>query len=308
MAVQQRSLGAYTSLEQLMSYQLAARFLTLNRNTRAIKHLAGPYKSSIRGRGMEFEDVRLYQPGDDVRTIDWRVTARVGLTHTKQFREEREKPVMIIVDQRQSMFFGSKLTLKSVLAADLAAFIAWASLAQGDKVGGLLFNDVQQAEIRPRAQRKNVLQLLQLICNFNQRLNVQSLGEQQSLQYMLQEMQRVCRPGTRIFLLSDFHDLQESANPLLHQLTQHCDITAIHISDPLEHQLPNQGLYPAFTGTKTLVLDSHDHDSRKRWQQSFANQFATQKKQLGQFGIPLIPASTVNAPLKVLQTYFGTKR
>jgi len=109
----QRSLGAYTDLNQLISYQASARHLSMHRNKRAIQHLAGPYQSLIRGRGMEFDSVRLYQPGDDVRMIDWRVSARVGKTHTKQFREERERPVMLVVDQRQALFFGSQKATKS---------------------------------------------------------------------------------------------------------------------------------------------------------------------------------------------------
>lgn len=308
MALQQRSLGAYTSLEQLMSYQLAAKHLSMLRNTRAIKHLAGPYKSTVRGRGMEFEDVRLYQAGDDVRTIDWRVSARVGITHTKQFREEREKPVMLIVDQRQSMFFGSKIALKSVLAADIAAYIAWASLAQGDKIGALIFNDAKQSEIRPRAHRKNVLQLLQALSDYNQQLSYAAISRSQSLYTLLQEAQRICRPGTRIFLLSDFHDVDEQSNALLYKLSSHCEINAIQIYDPLEQQLPVKGRFAAFTGQQSVVLDSANKQTQTQWQQHFDQHQADLKKRFGQFSIPLIPISTQDSPLDALQNYFGAQR
>lgn len=308
MLAEQRSVGAYTNLPQLIRYQLPARQLSMHRNTRALKHLAGPYKSIIRGRGMEFEDVRLYQPGDDVRTIDWRVTARVGQTHTKQFREEREKPVMLIVDQRQAMFFGSRISMKSVLAADLAAYIAWASLAKGDKVGALLFNDSSQQEIRPRAQRKSVLQFLQQLNDYNQQLNYQPLSQQQYWHNILPEVRRLARPGTRLFLISDFHDLHADDDHWLYSLSRHCDITAFHIFDPLEKALPEKGIYAAFNGGQSRILDSSNRNTQQQWQQRF-NEHQTQlKKQLGRFGIPLIPASTSEAPLDILQAYFGGAR
>ena len=137
--------------------------MRLGRRNRALSVLAGPNKSNFRGRGIDFEEVRNYQPGDDIRSIDWRVTARTGTAHTKLFREERERPVLVAVDQRSSMFFGSSHCFKSVLAAQLASLLAWSALDAGDRVGGLVFNDASHREIRPRRSRKTVLALLSQI-------------------------------------------------------------------------------------------------------------------------------------------------
>jgi|SRR5690554_1643978 len=306
LAVNQRSLGAYTNLKQLISYQSSARHLSMHRNKRAIQHLAGPYQSLIRGRGMEFDSVRLYQPGDDVRMIDWRVSARVGKTHTKQFREERERPVLLVVDQRQSLFFGSQKSTKSVLAADLAAYIAWASLHKGDKVGGLVFNDLEQQEIRMRAQRKNVLHLLQTISDYNQQLNYQACEQKNNWNTVLQDINRISKPGSQIFLLSDFHDINANANDVLYRLSRHCDVSAIQVYDPLEQQLPDKGVYSVFSAHSEKLLQSQKH--QQLWQQHFAQQQAALKQQFGQFGIPLIPASTHDNPWDVLQAYFGARR
>lgn len=307
MTYQQRSLGAHTSLSQLAAYRLAASRLLLKNNTRAIRQLTGPFHSNKRGRGMEFEDVRLYQPGDDIRSIDWRVTARTGLTHTKQYREEREKPVLIVVDQRQTMFFGSRHAMKSVMAADIAAYIAWSCHSRGDRVGGLVFNDSRHQDVRPGQQRKTVLQLLQCISDFNQALDRHAFSEQQHWLQVLSEIKRISRPGTQVFLISDFHDLDEQCSALLHDLARHCEITAIKVCDPLEEQLPVNGLYQAFNGKDTVRFES-TRKNRQRYHDDFVQQHQALQTLLNRFAIPLIPASTEQAPLALLQHYFGVQR
>ena len=129
--------GAYVDVNELIALRFPVRQLKLSRRNRALNALAGPNKSNFRGRGIDFEEVRNYQAGDDIRTIDWRVTARTGAAHTKLFREERERPVLVVVDQRNSMFFGSQFCFKSVLAAQLGALVAWSALSDNDRVGGL---------------------------------------------------------------------------------------------------------------------------------------------------------------------------
>ena len=153
---QQPAHGVYAELADLIALRYGARNLQIGKRKRALSVLAGPNKSNFRGRGIDFEEVRGYQPGDDIRTIDWRVTARTGSAHTKLFREERERPVLLVVDQRNSMFFGSQHCFKSVLAAQLASLLAWSALNNGDRVGGLVFNDNQHREFRPRRSRNRI--------------------------------------------------------------------------------------------------------------------------------------------------------
>ena len=307
MSYQERSLGAYVNLQHLAGYQLAARYLPLRKNNRALSHLSGPYQTQIRGRGMEFEDVRLYQPGDDIRTIDWRVTARTGKAHTKQFREEREKPVLVVVDQRQSMFFASHCAMKSVLAADFAAYIAWAALHKGDRVGGLIFNNQGHEEIRPRRQRKTVLQLLFQLSRYNQLLSSREAEPERPLNQILQELKRITKPGTQVFFISDFHDLDESSSALLHDLVRHNEIVALQIYDELEQQLPSRGLYLASNGHQQQLLDSNNKALQKNYHDTFAQRQQQLKALLGKFQIPCIPVTTQQAPLAVLQQYFGGK-
>ena len=135
------SAGIYTSIEELASMRYNTTGLNPLAHKKALASMAGGHISSFRGRGIDFSEVRIYQPGDDIRNIDWRVTARTNKPHTKLYREERERPVYIVVDQCQSMFFGSKKTFKSVTAARAAANLAWGTIDNGDRVGGLVFSD-----------------------------------------------------------------------------------------------------------------------------------------------------------------------
>ncbi len=308
MSYQERSLGAYADLEHLASYQLAARHLPLRKQNRALSHLSGPFKTIIRGRGMEFEDVRLYQSGDDIRSIDWRVTARIGKPHTKQFREEREKPVLVVIDQRQNMFFGSQQAMKSVLASDLAAYICWAAFHKGDRVGGLVFNDDSHREVRPRRQRKTILQFLQYLVDFNRSLNNHPGQQKHSLKETLKELKRIARPGTQVFFISDFHDLNDDCSALLHDLSRHCEIIAIQTYDELETRLPPAGIYSATNGNEKIRFDSRNKKSCEKYQEDFTQHCSNLKALLGKFRIPLIPVSTAQAPLDILQQYFGADK
>jgi uncharacterized protein (DUF58 family) len=177
--------GAYTRLSDLINLRFPARQLQLTRKKRALSVLAGPNKSNFRGRGIDFEEVRSYQPGDDIRTIDWRVTARTGSAHTKLFREERERPVLVVVDQRASMFFGSSHCFKSVLAAQLAGLLAWSALDSGDRIGGLVFNDEEHRDIRPRRSRKTALALMSHVAHYNAALPLQAQDDSDSFADML---------------------------------------------------------------------------------------------------------------------------
>ena len=211
--------------------------------------LLGNVRSRYRGRGMEFEEVRHYQPGDDVRSIDWKVSARLGGTYTKLFCEERERPCHILVDQRQSLFFGSAYQFKSVLAAEVAAALGWAALAGGDRVGGQVLGDTIEHDCRARRNTQAVLRLIHDIHDLNHALyEIQANPDQeltasnpQSLANSLEECHRITRPGTSIYLVSDFHDFDQAAVKALTTLGKHTDITLIQINDPIELEIPLLG-------------------------------------------------------------------
>lgn len=232
--------GVYTELSELLRIRHWARELKLFSRQAARSMLLGETRSRFRGRGMEFEEVRTYQPGDDIRNIDWRVSARTGGTYTKLFCEERERPVHILVDQRSSMFFGCSDRFKSVLAAELATAIAWAALAGSDRIGGQIIGDREESDIRARRNKHAVLRFIHDINQFNQALPG-SEPQQKTLTSMLEECRRITRPGTAIFMISDFHDFDQQAAKSLSTLGRHTDINLLHVFDPVEEQLPIAG-------------------------------------------------------------------
>jgi uncharacterized protein (DUF58 family) len=301
--------GAYTQLDDLIALRFAARQLTLRRHNRALSTLAGPVKSNFRGRGIDFEEVRSYQPGDDIRTIDWRVTARTGNAHTKLFREERERPVLIVVDQRNSMFFGSSHCFKSVLAGYLASLLAWSALGGGDRVGGLVFNEQGHQEIRPRRSRKTVLTLLSQITAYNSSLPLGSISEQDSFTEMLTNLRRIARPGSSLFLISDFRGAShEGAREHLFELAKHTELTALACSDPLESELPRSGTYAVTNGRERSELHTGDRQLRDNYRSRLQQQSELLRHDLNRLGVPLLQAWTHLPPFALLQKYFGDTR
>lgn len=301
--------GAYTQLNDLIALRFPARQLHLGRRRRALSQLAGPNKSNYRGRGIDFEEVRSYQPGDDIRTIDWRVTARTGSAHTKMFREERERPVLMVVDQRSSMFFGSSHCFKSVLAGHLAGLLAWSALQGGDRVGGLVFNDAGNQEIRPRRSRKTVLALLSQIAAFNSALPLSSSGSDDSFATMLAHLRRIARPGSSVFLVTDFRGASDKhAQEHLFELAKHTELTAIACNDPLESDLPRAGTYAVTDGTQRSELHTADRHLRQRYHDQLREQREVLRSDLLRLGVPLLQASTDQAPFGLLLQFYGDRR
>ena len=300
--------GAYAALEDLIALRFPARQLSLARRKRALSVLAGPNKSNFRGRGIDFEEVRNYQPGDDIRSIDWRVTARTGSAHTKMFREERERPVLVAVDQRSTMFFGSTHCFKSVLAAHLGSLLAWSALDAGDRVGGLVFNDTGHREIRPRRSRKTVLALISQIDEYNRALPLE-VPAATEFAAVLANLRRIARPGSSLFIVSDFRGAaDERAREQLFQLAQHIEITAIACGDPLEAELPRAGHYAVTNGNERSELYTADKGLRSAYSERAQQQREQLSKDFLKLGIPLLQASTESAPFSLLQTFYGDQR
>lgn len=235
--------GINLSIDELLPYQGKSSLLNLAPKKAIQGHLSGNYLARTKGRGMEFDEVRHYQTGDDIRAIDWRVTARTGTTHTKLFKEEVERPVLIASDLGQSMFFGSKLLFKSVQAAHLASLVAWHARKRGDRIGGLVFNELEHKELKPRSRQHGVLHYL----NALEELHSQGLEHWQqetkaSSQYFIDNCNRLrqlAKPGSLVYLITDGTHFDEDVLLPLSQVAQHCELVICQISDPLEHKLPD---------------------------------------------------------------------
>ena len=238
---------------------------------RVLATQSGGYLSRFYGRGMEFAEVRAYQPGDDVRSIDWRVTARRGKVHTKLFHEERERPVLLALDYRRPMFFATRGRFKAVLASELAALLAWRAQAHGDRVGGFIFADEGQIESRPAGGRRGVLRLLQHMVTDHawQRPAHLPFEPQQRLAKTIQGLRRVSRPGSLVLLLSDFNQWDDDVEKQLAQLSRQAQLALYFFYDPLEAELPRAGSYRLSNGVTDLSITTDQAALRNNYREHF---------------------------------------
>ena len=202
-------------------------------------HLWGANRSVFYGRGMEYAESRAYQPGDDIRTIDWRLTARSDEVHTKLFHEERERPVYLLLDLRNSMQFGTKARFKAHLAAEIAAMLAWVGLDGGDRVGGFILTRAGLLEFPAARTRRAMLAFLHAASEAT-RLD-HPAGAETGLPVALRKLRHVCRPGTLAFVVSDFADHGAEVERELRRLALRAHLTMICVFDALEACLPPQG-------------------------------------------------------------------
>lgn len=298
--------GIITDQQRLLRSRHWASKLKLFSRKAASNVLLGNVRSRFRGRGMEFEEVRRYQAGDDIRTIDWKVTARNPGTYTKLFCEERERPCYVIIDQRSPMFFGSGKRFKSVLAAELGIALAWAAFAVGDRVGSQIIGNSSEVDIRARNSRRAVLALIDSTHSLNtQLLSRQSInaGQTKPFSYYLDQCLRVIRPGSAVFMISDFHDIDAGCIKALCKLSKRADTSLLQVFDPLEESLPNAAVLPISDGievtkirmTKTLKTAYQDSIDKR---ETLIRQAATQSNS------HLIKASTANSAREALKRIY----
>ncbi len=257
--------GAYVELDDL----LALRFRPLAEPRVAssvVSARGGTRLSRQRGRGVDFSEVRLYQPGDDVRNIDWRVTARKNVPHTKVFREERERLTLVVVDQTQSMFFGSRERLKSVAAAELGALLCWRAIRHNDRVGGLVIGNQDVAIHKPYRNVKQLARLLGDLARYNRRLAPgDPTPDRAHLLDALMRVRRLARSHYRIYFVSDFEPVGDHWRDTFRALARHNEVVAIRVFDPLERELPPADQYTVTDGRERWQFDAGDERLRARY-------------------------------------------
>lgn len=293
------------NVPQLVGLNRSASLLSLS-SGRILARQSGDDRSPFKGRGMEFDESRLYQAGDDIRSINWKITARTGKPHTKLFREERERPMFVWVDLRAPMFFATRGSYKSVIAARLAGLVAWSAHHRGDRVGGVVFSEQSHHELKPRRGKSSVLRLINHIAGHPAwRRDSREVEDERAGAKALVRLRRVVRPGSLVFLLSDFRNLDDGAMIQISRLSRHSEVVVIFIYDRLESTLPAPGRYRLSNGADEIILDTHD----RNWSESYHQRFTMHLNRLESLaranGIHLMHCSTQDSPVKVLQTRFG---
>jgi uncharacterized protein (DUF58 family) len=264
----------------------------------AASALAGAYRSRFRGRGVDYLESRNYQPGDDIRNMDWRVTARTGRAHTKVFQEERERPVLVVLDAGPTLYFGTRTRLKSVAAGQMAAAVAWAAVRRGDRIGGFLFAPGRHRELRPAGGRRGAMRLIQGLVEWLQPDPADG-GAPEALSTALERVRHTVRPGSLVVVISDFFGLDPHCNRHLSRLRQHSDVIGCQVVDAAEHGLP-PGRYPITDGEESTVLDTGLAAARKRYEAMGSRHLAEARRLFQRHNCGWLTLDTTDDPVDVL--------
>jgi uncharacterized protein (DUF58 family) len=293
------------SLKTLIDLARPASSLTLHHSHKQSRQ-SGGYVSRFKGRGMEFDETRLYQPGDDIRSIDWRVSARTGKTHTKVFREERERPIFISLDNRLTMHFATRGVFKSVLAAKLAGLLAWTAEYHGDRIGGQIFSEQECRELKPQNGRHAVLRFLNAIVGGSDSSRPESqlatkVAATITLEQVLARLTQHARPGSLVYIISDFRGINDQAETHIAKLSQHCEVVLIFIYDPLESSLPDKGRYRFTNNERDVVIDTTDQQRLLSYQQRFVQRLQRLESLSKKRGLAFIKCGTTEDPIQCLR-------
>jgi len=270
--------------------------------------LSGRHASRLRGRGLTFEELRRYHEGDDIRSIDWRATARLRTPHVRVFTEERERPVLLVVDQRTPMFFGSRRAMKSVAAAELAALAAWRTLDVGDRVGGIVFNESETATLRPRRSPNQVMRLLHELARFSQRLaEPQPPSGATTLNHALEAASRQAKHDHLVIVITDLDGADDRTGELATRLAAHNDVMIAAIHDPLGIRIATRPGMRARSGDRVLELPANPRfeDDYQATFERLAERWTVLFRKLR---IPLIPISTALPVPEQILTLLGNRR
>lgn len=263
--------GLYATLEELMEQRQYVGYLKNPQNRLATSNQAGDVKSAFKGRGMEFEEIRPYSYGDDVRDIDWRVTARKMQPYTKLFAQEKDREIYVLLDLSPKMVFGTKKELKSVSAAKITSLLGWMALENKDRFGCLIFDGEKDYIFKPQNHRAGVLAILKKISAMTQDILQKKSGKTEgNLAKSLQYLQKNIKNNAIVFVVSDFNDDGESVRKSLATLSQKANLFCINLFDVLEEVAPQSGEYMIENNNQRLIFDTRSERFRKDYQDYFA--------------------------------------
>lgn len=298
----------YADLRELIALRYKARGFSFLPKQPIASLLSGRQRSRLRGRGLDFEELRHYRTGDEVRNIDWRVTNRTGKPHVRVYSEERDRPVILVVDQRLPMFFGSVNKMKSVTACELTALSLWNVLRNGDRVGAVIFNDTQINDFHPSRSQQNNMSILGHLVKLNHKLTVQSLhgaSQAEQLKRAMQKVERLVGHDYLVIIISDFFGWNDEVLSSIKRIRQHNDLIAAMITDPLEEDLASTAHFVVSDGDYQVEVPASDEAFRANYSQSFQTSITGIQSTLKKHDIPLLTFNNVDLCTLQLQQQLG---
>jgi len=299
--------GVYVRLDQLVRLQHKASGFSFLPRQPVHSILSGRHASKLRGRGLNFEELRNYLPGDDTRNIDWKVTARTHTPYVRVYTEEKDRTVWLLIDQRVSMFFGSKNRMKSVVAAEVAAISAWRVLSVGDRVGALVFNDSNISVVPPHRSRERVMQILKQVVDKNQALSADPKLKPDAgkLNEAIKQVSLLARHDCLVCLVTDGDGINEETRKHVTRLSEHNDVLTAFIYDPLEKDMPAAGRLRFSDGDGQLEADTSNKKLRTAFQSEFDNRLEWIRTASRRFSIPVLPLHTASPVSEQMRAAFG---
>jgi len=300
----------YADINELRRFQFKTRGFSFMPKQPANSLLSGKHVSKLRGRGLNFEELRHYQPGDDIRSMDWKVTQRTGKPHVKVYTEEKERNVYIAIDQRMTMFFGSSKKMKSVIAAELAALMAWRVVETGDRIGAVIYNDDDIKVVPAKRGRNHVVNVLAEVIKKNHQLNLSiphTNDDSKAFNKMLNKLHMICGHNALVILIGDGHGWNQQSTDYIKKIRQHSEVIACHVFDPLELDLPQMAQMVVSDGDKQIQFSSQDKATQKKYQTEIARQMKTYDDTAKKYRIPLLSIDTLTPVDNQVRKAFGGK-
>jgi len=288
--------GIYAELDDLVRLQHKASGFSFLPKQPVHSILSGRHTSKLRGRGLNFEELRNYLPGDDTRNIDWKVTARTRTPYVRVYTEEKDRTVWLLIDQRIGMFFGSRHRMKSVVAAEVAAISAWRVLSAGDRVGALVFSDTEISVIRPHRSRERVMQILKQVVKKNRALSANNdlKPDTGKLNEALKQVSILARHDCLVCLITDGDGINPETRKHITRLSEHNDVLTALIFDPLEKDMPAAGRLRFADGEGQIEADTSNRKLRMAFQGEFGKKLERIQSASRRFSIPVLALDTID--------------
>lgn len=271
--------GLFASLEELTEQRQYVSYLKQLSQIKTYSAMAGDVKSAFKGRGMELEEIRSYAYGDDVRDIDWRVTARKEQPFTKLYAEERDREIYVLLDLSPQMVFGTRHELKSVAAAKIAALLGWMSLENKDRFGCIIYDGQESLFFKPQNNRANMMVMLKKISEVTRRILHDKTARISNLQKAVQLLQQNIKNQAAVFVVSDFTDFSDNMQKSLAALSKKARVYALNVFDVLEEFPPKAGEYMAENKGERLIFESKS----KYFQKEYKNYFKLKRLKVKDF-------------------------
>lgn len=296
----------HVDLAHLRALKGRARTISFRPRQPSNSILNGQHASKIKGRGMNFEELRHYAVGDDVRTIDWKVTARTGSPYVRVYTEERDRQVLLIVDQRMSMFFGSTLNMKSVTGAEAASLAAFRVRDKGDRVGGIVFDDTDLYEVRPQSSIRSLNRFLDILSAANCKLNANAPAvAPQRLSHPLKAAAQIVKSGALVMVFSDFEGWDEEVEKNLRNIAQHNELILFSVLDPMSQQMPSDLDIVVSDGMLQAQVNVGNETVRRKLADFTTGRLASLFAFSQRYGAPVVPLTSSEETLPQMLRLLG---